>query len=71
MGEIIAVLFPFIGMIKDTKYSYKDKIYTIDTRHGFARDNEFEYVKNEKDHKVYSFKSMNLLLKNIHLNLNF
>lgn len=51
------VLFPFIGMIKDTKYSYKDKIYTIDTRHGFARDNEFECVKNEKDHKVYSFKS--------------
>ena len=35
------VLFPFVGKVKDGKYRYGGKEYTMKTQHGFARDMEF------------------------------
>lgn len=44
------ILFPFIGALKNSKYSYNGKEYEITSRHGFARDNEFKVLyKNEEE----------------------
>ena len=32
------VLFPFVGAIKDNRYSYNGKTYEFSKKHGFARD---------------------------------
>ena len=62
------ILFPFVGQILDSKYIYMNKEYHFDTRHGFARDMNFEISKindttlicelkyNEKTLKKYPFK---------------
>lgn len=62
------ILFPFVGMLKDTKFIYKNKEYSIKTRHGYARNSEFELVEkkenllkfrlfsNEETLKVYPFE---------------
>ena len=35
------VLFPIVGGLKNNEYSFENKNYQL-TRHGFARDNDFE-----------------------------
>ena len=35
------VLFPIVGKLKDNKYIYKSKTYTL-SQHGFARESEFK-----------------------------
>ena len=42
------VLFPFVGGVKDKKYRYEGKEYTIG-QHGFARDMEFALCSQEKE----------------------
>ena len=42
------ILFPIVGKLKDDKYSLGSKVYNM-TKHGFARDNEFEVVLERKD----------------------
>ena len=42
------VLFPIVGRLKNDSYTYKNQKYNM-TQHGFARDKEFELVKNEVD----------------------
>ena len=66
-GKSSPVLFPFVGILKDGKYSYEGKTYELKTRHGFARDYEHEVTKkgenfiefmftsNEEIKKVYPF----------------
>lgn len=66
-GKSSPVLFPFVGILKDGKYSYEGKTYELKTRHGFARDYEHEVTKkgenfiefmftsNEETKKVYPF----------------
>ncbi|VWL85944.1 aldose 1-epimerase family protein [Oceanivirga miroungae] len=61
------ILFPFVGGLLDGKYIYKGKEYSLNTRHGFARDKEFELLEktenkisyvllsNEETKKVYPF----------------
>ena len=51
------VLFPFVGGLKDNKYSYNGKEYFLDTRHGFARDYEFQVVKKEDTCAEFLFQS--------------
>ena len=51
------VLFPFVGGLRDNKYEYKGKEYTITTRHGFARDNVFEVVEKHEDRAIFKFSS--------------
>lgn len=48
------ILFPFVGMLKDKKYTYNNEEYNIITRHGYARNSEFELV--EKTEKLLKFK---------------
>jgi len=60
------ILFPIVGALKDKKYKYNGKIYTM-SNHGFARDSKFELNKkmdnklsflltsNENTKKIYPF----------------
>ncbi len=45
------VLFPFVGAVKDKKYTYEGKSYNIG-QHGFARDMEFA-VKKSSDNEMW------------------
>ena len=61
------ILFPFIGVLKDSSYKYKDQNYKM-TKHGFARDCKFnvlnkdkssailELIQNEHTKSMYPFK---------------
>jgi len=40
-GKFSPVLFPIVGALKDNTYYYEDQAYEL-TRHGFARDKDFE-----------------------------
>jgi galactose mutarotase-like enzyme len=42
------VLFPIVGKLKDNKYRYEGKEYSL-PQHGFARDADFELVSQEND----------------------
>ena len=84
-GRTSPVLFPVVGGLKDSKYSYKGKTYEMG-QHGFARDNEFELVSqsvdkikfmltsNESLKKLYPFDFkfyMEYSLKNGKLNIEY
>ncbi|MDR2879425.1 MAG: aldose 1-epimerase family protein [Fusobacteriales bacterium] len=56
-GKSSPVLFPFVGSIKDGKYKYNGKEYSMETRHGFARDNDFELVEKGEDFLKFLLKS--------------
>ena len=61
------VLFPFVGILKDGRYTYEGEEYKISNRHGFARDYEHEvsskgdnfiefvFSSNEETKKIYPF----------------
>jgi galactose mutarotase-like enzyme len=42
------ILFPIVGKLKDDRYLLGNKYYSM-PNHGFARDNEFEVVEEQKD----------------------
>ncbi|WP_067142646.1 aldose epimerase family protein [Oceanivirga salmonicida] len=47
------ILFPFVGDLIDAKYKYMGRVYNFGTKHGFARDKNFELL--EKTNKKLSF----------------
>jgi len=49
------VLFPIVGKLLNNTYTFEDKEYSM-SQHGFARDKEFELVKQDE-------KSLKFLLK--------
>jgi galactose mutarotase-like enzyme len=56
-GKSSPILFPFVGSLKDGKYKYNGKEYTLETRHGFARDKDFELVEKGEDFLKFLLKS--------------
>jgi galactose mutarotase-like enzyme len=50
------VLFPIVGGLKNNEYSFEDKKYTL-TRHGFARDNEYEVNQIHETKIVFTLKN--------------
>lgn len=56
-GKSSPVLFPFVGVLKDEKFSYEGKEYKITTRHGFARDNEFVVSSEGENFVEFLFES--------------
>ena len=50
------ILFPIVGRLKEDSYFYKNQKYNM-TQHGFARDKEFELVRNEADFIEFRLKS--------------
>lgn len=61
------ILFPFVGALKDDRYFYEGKEYKLTSKHGFARDYEFQmsdqgddyleflFASNDETKKVYPF----------------
>jgi galactose mutarotase-like enzyme len=47
-GKKSPVLFPIVGTLKGDSYLYNDKSYHL-TRHGFAREMEFEVAEHSED----------------------
>ena len=56
------ILFPIVGRLKDDSYFYKNQKYNM-TQHGFARDKEFEVVKNKADFIEFRLKNDEKSLK--------
>lgn len=50
------ILFPIVGRLKNDSCFYKNQKYNM-TQHGFARDKEFEVVKQEIDFIEFRLKS--------------
>lgn len=50
------VLFPIVGALKDNKYFYNGREYVM-SRHGFARDREFEPDLQSREELVFLLKS--------------
>lgn len=61
-GKKAPVLFPFIGGLRDGKYTYNGREYK-GTKHGFARDNEFEVVEKLEDKVVFKLSSNEITLE--------
>lgn len=55
-------LFPFIGVTKGGQYEHEGLIYPM-TKHGFARDMDFELTTVEKTQLIYTLKSSDKTLK--------
>lgn len=55
-GKTSPVLFPFVGAQKDGVYRYNGKEYPM-TRHGFARDMEFQVKEQEKSYIIFVLHS--------------
>ena len=50
------ILFPIVGRLKNDSYFYQNQKYNM-TQHGFARDKEFDVIKNEADFIEFRLKS--------------
>ncbi len=50
------ILFPIVGTLKNNTYLYQDKTYKL-SRHGFARDSEFEIAEQNKQYAVFLLKN--------------
>lgn len=61
-GRTSPVLFPFVGSLKDKKYIWNGKEYSMG-QHGFARDNEFILDNQTEDEVWFSFSSSEETLK--------
>ncbi len=57
------ILFPIVGTLKDDTFLYKNEKFKL-TRHGFARDMEFELTKSGDADVVFSISSTPESLKN-------
>lgn len=61
-GKHSPVLFPIVGTLKDNCYFYENKKYEL-SRHGFARDIEFEVIEKSESSVVFLLKSSELTLQ--------
>ena len=55
-GKHSPVLFPIVGTLKNNTYTHNNKEYIL-TRHGFARDMEFELVDQTANTATFSIQS--------------
>lgn len=62
-GKHSPVLFPIVGTLKNNTFYHNDTKYTL-TRHGFARDMEFELIEKTEDSATFSIQSNSATLPN-------
>ena len=55
-GKHAPILFPIVGTLKDDLYYHEDDTYKL-SRHGFARDMEFDFVENTGDSLTFKLNS--------------
>lgn len=61
-GKHSPILFPIVGTLKNNTYTVNDKEYQL-SRHGFARDLEFQLVEKTGNSAVFSLESNTETLK--------
>lgn len=54
-GRKAPVLFPIVGRLKNDQYQYNGQKYRM-TQHGFARDNKFELIEQNKNSLIYALE---------------
>ncbi len=57
------IMFPLCGGLKDNKYTYEGKEYSLTIKHGFAKVSEFEVVEEDALHTVFRLCSNEELRK--------
>lgn len=57
------ILFPIVGTLKDNTFLFNKKEFQL-SRHGFARDNEFEVTHKDESSVTFSLKSSEETIKN-------
>jgi len=62
-GKHSPVLFPIVGTLKNNTYTYNGKEYSL-SRHGFARDHEFEVYQFDKESITFSLQSSSETFQN-------
>ncbi|WGK94002.1 MULTISPECIES: aldose 1-epimerase family protein [Flavobacterium] len=62
-GKHSPVLFPIVGTLKNNVFYHNDTEYTL-SRHGFARDMEFQLVEKTDNSATFSLQSNSETLKN-------
>jgi galactose mutarotase-like enzyme len=55
-GKHSPILFPIVGTLKNNSYSYNGKEYHL-SRHGFAREMEFELIEKSEKSATFSLTS--------------
>lgn len=55
-GKHSPILFPIVGTLKNNSYQYNEKEYHL-SRHGFARDMDFELVDQKENSVTFSLQS--------------
>lgn len=61
-GKKSPVLFPIVGGLKNNQYQFEGRTYCL-SRHGFARDMEFELVDKTESKLLFSLKHTDETLK--------
>lgn len=61
-GKHSPVLFPIVGTLKDNQFQYNNIDYEL-SRHGFARDMDFEIKEQSRERAIFSLKSSEETLK--------
>lgn len=61
-GKHSPILFPIVGTLKNNCYSYNDKEYHL-LRHGFARDVNFELIKQTDNQAIFLLKANDETMK--------
>jgi len=62
-GKHSPILFPIVGALKNDSYYYNDKKYNL-SRHGFARDFEFDIIEKTDLSVTFSLKENDETLQN-------
>jgi galactose mutarotase-like enzyme len=61
-GKHSPILFPIVGTLKNNSYQYNETEYHL-SRHGFARDMDFELVDKKENSVTFSLQSSEETLK--------
>lgn len=61
-GKFSPILFPVVGALKSNTYRYEKKEYML-SRHGFARDYDFQIVEKNSDEIIFSLSHNDETLK--------
>jgi galactose mutarotase-like enzyme len=62
-GKHSPILFPIVGTLKNNTFYHNNTKYTL-TRHGFARDMDFELIEKTEDSATFSIQSNSETLLN-------
>ncbi|KIA84061.1 aldose 1-epimerase family protein [Flavobacterium sp. AED] len=61
-GKHSPILFPIVGTLKNNSFDYDNKKYHL-SRHGFAREMEFELIEKKENSATFSIQSSEETLK--------